>query len=329
MLEQSDMAHYLLSLGLVKPRDVVRGGPRRRRRRRAGTACSSPRRATGPAFVVKQAGPRSAAHAGARGRRPPRSGRRRRSWPGRCRPSCTTIRRGRGWSCARPAAARDWSDHHGTGASRASRRASSAAALAALHGFRRTRVERRRPASTGCGGCRSRSHRTSSLLDLSAGGAGPRGARPGEPRPVRPAGASCASDRATRLVHGDLRWDNCLALAAPASRRRTRVLLVDWELAGARRRRRSTSAPCWPSTCVRGSGRSRSSSPADPGRLVDPRGPSARRMRPAVHAFWSAYRRANPQSPALAAGDRAGGGAAAADRGRARAGSRARPRRTS
>ena len=33
-------------------------------------------------------------------------------------------------------------------------------------------------------------------------------------------------------MHGDLRWENCLALPAPGARRRTRVLLVDWELAG-------------------------------------------------------------------------------------------------
>jgi Ser/Thr protein kinase RdoA (MazF antagonist) len=34
------------------------------------------------------------------------------------------------------------------------------------------------------------------------------------------------------LLHGDLRWDNCLLVAGPGGRRRTRVLLVDWELAG-------------------------------------------------------------------------------------------------
>ena len=34
------------------------------------------------------------------------------------------------------------------------------------------------------------------------------------------------------VMHGDLRWENCLAVAAPGSLRRTRVLLVDWELAG-------------------------------------------------------------------------------------------------
>ena len=34
------------------------------------------------------------------------------------------------------------------------------------------------------------------------------------------------------LVHGDLRWENCLAVPPPGSLRRTRVLLIDWELAG-------------------------------------------------------------------------------------------------
>jgi aminoglycoside phosphotransferase len=37
---------------------------------------------------------------------------------------------------------------------------------------------------------------------------------------------------ADAFVHGDARWDNCLTFAAPGSRRRTRMLLIDWELAG-------------------------------------------------------------------------------------------------
>ena len=39
--------------------------------------------------------------------------------------------------------------------------------------------------------------------------------------------------------------------------------------------------------------------PADPGRLVAQAGYPLRRMRPAIQAFWSAYRRASPVRPAL------------------------------
>ncbi|MGH2968939.1 MAG: hypothetical protein ACRDK0_07730, partial [Solirubrobacteraceae bacterium] len=59
MLEQSDIAHYLLSLGLVKPRAVVGedlavvDASRRNRVFLAATR-------GGPTYVVKQAGPRSA-----------------------------------------------------------------------------------------------------------------------------------------------------------------------------------------------------------------------------------------------------------------------------
>jgi len=34
------------------------------------------------------------------------------------------------------------------------------------------------------------------------------------------------------FIHGDLRWDNCLAIAGAGGRRRTQVLLIDWEHAG-------------------------------------------------------------------------------------------------
>ena len=32
------------------------------------------------------------------------------------------------------------------------------------------------------------------------------------------------------VIHGDVRWDNCVALPAPGSARRTRLMLIDWEL---------------------------------------------------------------------------------------------------
>ena len=59
MLEQSDIAHYLLSLGLVKPRDVVEEDLTIADVSRRNSVFLATTRA-GPSFVVKQAGPRSA-----------------------------------------------------------------------------------------------------------------------------------------------------------------------------------------------------------------------------------------------------------------------------
>jgi Ser/Thr protein kinase RdoA (MazF antagonist) len=99
-------------------------------------------------------------------------------------------------------------------------------------------------------------------------------------------------------VHGDLRWDNCLAVAAPGSSRRTRVVLVDWELAG----------PGLPSFDV-GTVLAEylyswvASIPIvrsyDPARLASHAGRPLGRMKPAMQAFWSAYSKATAQPPAL------------------------------
>src|SRR3954451_9456534 len=60
MLTQSELGHYLLSLGVVKPRAIVEDGlVVADASRRNGVFVGSAR--TGPAYVVKQAGPRSAA----------------------------------------------------------------------------------------------------------------------------------------------------------------------------------------------------------------------------------------------------------------------------
>jgi aminoglycoside phosphotransferase (APT) family kinase protein len=42
----------------------------------------------------------------------------------------------------------------------------------------------------------------------------------------------CDSLLAESLIHGDVRWDNWIALRTPASPRRSRLVIVDWELAG-------------------------------------------------------------------------------------------------
>ena len=62
------------------------------------------------------------------------------------------------------------------------------------------------------------------LLELSAGALDLLARVQASRARVRPAAASCATrPTADAFVHGDLRWDNCLAVAAPGARRRTRV----------------------------------------------------------------------------------------------------------
>jgi aminoglycoside phosphotransferase (APT) family kinase protein len=104
--------------------------------------------------------------------------------------------------------------------------------------------------------------------------------------------------RADALVHGDLRWDNCLAVPAPQGRRATRVLLIDWELAGA-----------GPAAFDVGTilaehlriwvGSIPIVEPSDPGRLASRATHPLLQMQPAMQAFWSAYRVARARPPAL------------------------------
>jgi aminoglycoside phosphotransferase (APT) family kinase protein len=44
--------------------------------------------------------------------------------------------------------------------------------------------------------------------------------------------------RTEALIHFDFKWDNCLVFASPPSRRKTRLCLIDWELA-------RLGDPCW------------------------------------------------------------------------------------
>jgi Ser/Thr protein kinase RdoA (MazF antagonist) len=100
------------------------------------------------------------------------------------------------------------------------------------------------------------------------------------------------------LVHGDLRWENCLALPAPGARRRTRVLLVDWELA-------DRADPAFDVGSVLAEylrvwvGSVPIVEAVDPGRLVARARHPLTAMRPAIHGFWSSYRAASARPPAL------------------------------
>jgi len=295
MLEQSEIAHYLLSLGLVKPRVVIDEDFAVTDASRRNCVFIASTRG-GPTFVVKQALPRNApalereaAVLRALADSTPLAER---------VPTVVHQERDAGLLILQSAAgARDWVEHHGARRFPRVPARSLGRTLAALH---------RMPAD-GIADVPDDVDRMwalslpepphDRLLGLSAG-ALDLVAR------LQASQAACDRLRALRatvsdegLVHADLRWENCLTVAAPGSRRRTRVLLVDWELAG-----RGTwafdvgsvlaeyvRAWVWSIPIV---------DPSEPGRLASHATFPLSRMRPAMHAFWSAYRQASPR-PAM------------------------------
>jgi len=296
MLEQPDIAHYLLSLGLVKPRAVLEEDL---------TVVDASRRncvflastTAGPTYVVKQAGPGGAgtlAHEAAvlRGLAgaPELAG----QVPTLVRHEAEAAR----LVLSTPGGARDWSHHHEAGRFPRVPARTLGRVLAALHRLPADGFEELPPGLDPMWGLTLPEPRHELLLDLSAG-AQDLVARLQASRAVcdrldalREAGSDGA------LVHGDLRWDNCLAVAASGARRRTRVLLVDWELAG-------RGAPAFDVGTVLAEyllawvGSIPIVEPGDPGRLVSRARHPLRRMQPAMRAFWSAYRLASPRGPAL------------------------------
>jgi aminoglycoside phosphotransferase (APT) family kinase protein len=99
--------------------------------------------------------------------------------------------------------------------------------------------------------------------------------------------ATSTEDRA--VIHGDVRWANCLALR-DAGGRRTRLVLIDWELC--RMGDPAADVGAFLGDWLRAWLKSIPvSDPREPARLLaHARFPLAR-MRPAIGAFWDAYRR--------------------------------------
>jgi Ser/Thr protein kinase RdoA (MazF antagonist) len=290
MLEQSDIAHYLLSLGLVKPRDVVEEGLRIVDASRRNCVFLATTRA-GPTYVVKQASPRSAPaleHEAAV-----------------LQVLAATEMAGQAPTVAHhepeaarlvlrtPAGARDWGDPHGVGRFPIIPARSLGRVLAALHRLPVDRVEVLTPGPNRMWGLSLPQPSHQMLLDLSAGAQDLVARVQASPvlcGRLDELGEAC-SDGA--FVHGDLRWENCLAVAAPGSRRRTRVLLVDWELAGQGLAEFDVGTVLaeylrfWVGSIP-------IVDPADPGRLAARARHPMTSMQPAMKAFWSAYRLANP-----------------------------------
>jgi Ser/Thr protein kinase RdoA (MazF antagonist) len=296
MLEQSDIANYLLSLGLVKPRVVVAEGltiTDASRRNCVFVAATG----AGPTYVVKQAGRRSAptlAHEAAVLRVLAEAT--------ELAPHVPTVVHHEPQEARlvlrTPAGARDWDEHQGAGRFPRIPARILGRVLAELHRLPADEVEDRPPGVDPMWGLSLAEPPHELLLDLSAGA---------QDLVARLQGSHALCDRLDELrsacsdgvlVHGDLRWENCLAVAAPGSRRRTRLLLVDWELAG------RGAAGFDVGTVLAEYLRSWAGSipivdAGDPGRLATRAGHPLRRMRPAIQAFWSAYGYANPQRPKL------------------------------
>jgi Ser/Thr protein kinase RdoA (MazF antagonist) len=296
MLEQSDIAHYLLSLGLVKPRDVVEEGLTivdASRRNCVFLATTS----GGPTYVVKQASPRTAAtlaHEAAVLRVLSQATELSAQVPTVVHDEPEAAR----LILRTPADARDWNKYQSRARFPRIPARILGRALAGLHRLPAEGVEDLPSGVDRMWGLSLPEPPYELLLDLSAGA---------QDLVARLQASRTMCDRLDELrnagsegtfVHGDLRWDNCLAVAAPGSRRRTRLLLVDWELAG-----RGTAA-FDVGTVLAEYLRSWVESipivdPGDPGRLVARAGHPRRRMQPAIQGFWSAYGLAYPQRPPL------------------------------
>lgn len=100
----------------------------------------------------------------------------------------------------------------------------------------------------------------------------------------------CREWRDETLIHGDIKWDNFLVLAKAGSERKTRIMIVDWELVG-------TGDPCWDVGSVMsaylsfwlGSIPLVGELPEE--RFLDLARYPLEKMLPALHAFWDAYTR--------------------------------------
>jgi aminoglycoside phosphotransferase len=296
MLEQSEIAHYLLSLGLVKASAVVEEDLTIVYASRRNCVFVATTR-DGPTYVVKQASPRSALtlrHEAAVLRvltnGTPLAG----SVPVVVHHEPEAAR----LVLRSPGGGRDWTQEHGPRRFSRSRARRLGQALAALHELPIDAVEEL-PAGVDRMWALSLpepSHEV--LLELSAG------ARDLVAR-LQASAALC--DRLNDLreavaddnvVHGDPRWDNCVVVPAPGSRRRTRLLLLDWELAGRGASGFDVGTVLAEYLCT-WVGSIPIADPTDPGRLVSLARDPLWRMQPAIEAFWLAYGRARQQGPSL------------------------------
>jgi aminoglycoside phosphotransferase (APT) family kinase protein len=297
MLTQAGIAHYLLSLGVVNPSAVVEDELAVLDVSRRNAVFLAVAR-SGPAYVVKQARAGTAAtlaHEAAVLRAlaamPELDGSVPQVVHDDREAGCLVLRT--------PADARDWSEHHRAGRFPPSLARALGGALAALHELPLDSMEDLPPGTDRLWGLTLPEPRLELLLILSA-------AAMDLLARVQANEFLCArlqdlrgATSADAIVHGDLRWENCMVVAAPGGRRRNRLLLVDWELSG-----RGPAGFDIGTALAEYLGAWVGSIPMpdsrDPSRFVDRAGYPLLSMRPAIQTVWTTYRSTCSRPPPLA-----------------------------
>ncbi len=230
MLEQPDIAPYLLALGAVKPRDVVDGELAVRNLSRRNSVFVVTTAGAGDAIVVKQAGPHAAAtlaheaavltaleqRATLAGRIPTVV----HHDPGAARLVLRSAGNGRDWLKATRAGER----HALAPARRLAR------LIAAVHAIDARDLPPLPPDTSAMWAVRLPEPELEFVLGLSGGSRQLVGLIQARPRLCDRLSELGEEPVPGALTHGDLRWANCLRTGAA---RRDGVMLIDWELAGA------------------------------------------------------------------------------------------------
>ena len=290
VLDVADVAGYLLQRGLLSPRAVVDGGLRvvdASRLNRVFLVTAERERS----FVVKLAGD-AARRRGARGggARAPASVNGCVTWPRTCPPSSSYDAAEGVLILESAPSARDLSDHHARGRFSCALAREAGRALARLHAIPPVALDGVPVALDATSSAQVHRPDLDTVRTLSA-------AAVELIRIVQGFDELCAaldelarSWREDSVIHGDIRWDNCVAWRRSDSDRWARLQLIDWELSGVGDPGLDVGAflgeylRAWPQSIP-------ISDPRDPGRLLAHAGLPLRRMRPALRAFWEAYAR--------------------------------------
>jgi aminoglycoside phosphotransferase (APT) family kinase protein len=296
MLTQSGVAHYLLSLGIVKPSDVVEGelSVLDASRRNAVYIASA---AGGPSYVVKLARAHTAGTL-AREAAVLRTLATRSELDGLV-PEVLHEDREAGCLVLRsPGDALEWSEHQAARRFPRPAARSLGRSLALLHELPPDGVDGGPAGADRMWGLTVPEPPHEMLLDISAAALDLLGRLQGHAllcERLRQLEGAVAADA---IVHGDLRWDNLMLVAAPGARRRTRVLLVDWELGGPGPAAFDigTALAEYLSVWV---GSIPMPDPRDPSRFVEQAGHPLAQMKPAIQALWTTYRAARTRPPPL------------------------------
>ncbi len=105
--------------------------------------------------------------------------------------------------------------------------------------------------------------------------------------------------RVETFIHHDLKWDNCIVFAEPGSQRKTRLMIIDWELA-------NRGDPCWDIGSVFNNYLSfwllsiPLTGEAPPEQYIELAHYPLEKMQPALRSFWQSYVRQMELSAALA-----------------------------